>query len=188
LRTLCPSDRAGNGPAIHQESAMTISCGHLRKLTDWQIREVLKWHRETLDFRRSHGTLKDLAVLLGVSPRAVRGCFENRISEGRDGHGIQASSGRGRPRHLNPAQIAFAVAWRTAGRRFHARHGSVTSLANKLGVCPSTIRDCIRRGGRYRQRAYADAVESRISRRNRPSMPDDALRSTLLRAWRRSES
>jgi len=166
---------------------MKQSCGHPRKLTDAQIREVLKWHREALEFRRSHGTLEDLAILLGVSARAVRGCFENRISGARDGHGIQTPSGRGRPRHLNPSQIAFVIAWRTAGRRFHARHRSAASLADKLGVGASTIRDCIRRGGQYQQTADADVGKAPGSRGGHLPMSSHARRAALLRAWLRAK-
>jgi len=184
---MCPPDRAGNAPENHQESAMKQSCGHPRKLTDAQIREVLKWHREALEFRRSHGTLEDLAILLGVSARAVRGCFENRISGARDGHGIQTPSGRGRPRHLNPSQIAFVIAWRTAGRRFHARHRSAASLADKLGVGASTIRDCIRRGGQYQQTADADVGKAPGSRGGHLPMSSHARRAALLRAWLRAK-
>lgn len=165
---------------------MKTPCGHLRKLTDGQIREVLKWHQEAIEFRRRHGALDDLAILLGVTLHAVRGCFENRIPCTAKEDGIQASHSRGRrgrPRHLNPEQIAFAIAWRNVGRRFYARHGSVACLARKLGVGASTIHDCIRRQGQYTQHAHTNKYEARITRRS--EMPDDARRSALLRAWLR---
>ena len=117
---------------IDQESAMKSRCGHFRKLTDRQIRKVLMWHQEAVEFRHSHGTLRDLASLLGVSLDVVRGCFESRSRGTPESSGIAASHSltrRGRPRHLNAAQIAFALAWRNAGREFRARHGSIARLA-----------------------------------------------------------
>jgi hypothetical protein len=167
---------------------MKTSCGHPRKLTDRQIREVLKWHEEAIEFRRKHGTVRDLAILLGVSLHAVRGCFEVRKARNPKKDGIQAphSPGRsGRPQHLNPAQIAFAIAWRDAGRHFYARHGSVGRLARQLGVGASTIHDCIRRKGRYTQRAQPDIYKESISHLSHQSMLDESLRSGLLRAWLR---
>jgi len=165
---------------------MKTRCGHPRKLSDRQIRKVMKWHQEALEFRRRHGTLVDLAIVLGTSLRAVRGCLENRIARAPHGAGIlapRAPGRRGRPRHLNPAQIAFAIAWHEAGRRFYVRHGSIAGLARRLGASASTIHDCIRREGRYRQRAGADASKAPSSHRNQPSTPDNVRRSALLRAW-----
>ncbi len=170
---------------IDQESAMKTPCGSFRKLTDRQIREVLKWHQETTEFRHSHGTLRDLANLLGVSPDAVRGCFRSRRPTAQS-RGITASlpsAQRGRPRHLDAAQIAFAIAWYNAGRESHARHGNIACLARKLGVGASTIHDCIRRKGQYRQRANAEVGTARKCRQGRLSM--SARRAALLRAWRR---
>ncbi len=166
---------------------MKTPCGSLRKLTDRQIREVMKWHQEALEFRRAHGTLKGVAILLGVSVHAVRGCFENTVPGTSNADGIQASGRRGRPRHLNPAQIAFAIAWREAARRFHATHGSIAGLARRLGVSASTIHDCIRRQGRYRQRVDADASKSQKAGRNQLPMRDNARRSALLRVWPRPQ-
>jgi hypothetical protein len=161
---------------------MTIPCGPPRKLTDGQIAQVLNWHQEAIEFRCAHGTLRDLAHVLGVSLHAVRGCFEIRSPGSANNRRIQSSPSHGRPgrpRHLTPAQIVFVVAWRHAGRQFQARHGTVASLARALGVGASTIHDCIRRNGRYTQRAAA----------RRASLPtsDDAVRAALLRAWSRSE-
>ena len=172
---------------IDQESTMKTPCGSFRKLTDRQIWEVLKWHQETTEFRHSHGTLRDLASLLGVSPDAVRGCFRSRNPGTAQSRGITASHApprRGRPRHLDvAAQIAFAIAWYNAGREFHARHGSIACLARKLGVGASTIHACIRRKGRYRQCANVEAGTARNCRQGRLSM--SARRAALLRAWRR---
>jgi len=153
---------------------MKTPCGHLRKLTDRQIREVLKWHQEAIEFRRTHGSLKGLATLLGVSSHAVRGCFRIRIPGTPKGDGIQASHSPGRPRHLNPDQIAFAVAWRNAGRQFRARHGTVAILARSLGVGASTIHDCIRRKGRYV-----------TAHRANPPRSHATIRAELLHAWLR---
>ncbi len=161
---------------------MNIPCGPPRKLTDKQIAQVLNWHQEAIEFRHAHGTVRDLAHVLGVSLHAVRGCFENRIPGSANSRRIQTSRapGRpGRPRHLTPARIVFAVAWRRAGRQFRARHGTVASLARALGVGASTIHDCIRRNGQYIQRAAACRAS--------PPTSDDAVRAALLRAWLRSE-
>ena len=165
---------------------MKTACGHLRKLTDRQIRAVLKWHQESIEFRRSHGTLRDLAGLLGVSLRAVRGCFEIPISasdHSRPRQAFRSPSGLGRPRHLNPAEIAFAFAWREAGRRFRAQHGTAASLALELGVGTSTIHACIRRRGHYIQRAHVDLGQS--TRGSQPPVSDNAVRAAHLRAWLR---
>jgi len=159
---------------------MKTLCGHLRKLTDGQIREVLKWHQEAIEFRRTHGTLKDLATLLGVSSHAVRGCLEIRVPAiNRQIQSFLAPRRPGRPPHLNPSQIAFAVAWRNAGRQFRARHGTVVSLARGLGVGASTIYDCIRRKGRY---IRGPEVTARLP--NAPE-PEDAVRAEILHAWLR---
>jgi hypothetical protein len=133
---------------------METPCGPPRKLTDRQIIQVLKWHQEAIEFRHAHGTVRDLALVLGVSMHAVRGCFEISVAVPKRQIPMSHSPDRpGRPRHLNPAQIVFAVAWRSADRQFRARHGTVASLARTLGVGASTIHDCIRRKGRYAQRA-----------------------------------
>ena len=173
---------------IDQESAMKSRCGHFRRLTDREIAKVLRWHQEAVEFRHSHGTVRDLASLLGVSLHVVRGCFESRSRGTSKGLGVAVSHSltrRGRPRHLNAAQMAFALAWRHAGREFRARHGSIARLAGELGVGASTIHDCIRRKGQYRQRAQADAGKARSSRRGQSPTSMDAQRAALLRAWRR---
>jgi len=155
--------------------------GAPRKLTDRQIREVLKWHHEGTEFRRAHGTLNDLAHLLGASMHAVRGCFEIRAPV--DSFPIPRSDRPhrpGRPRHLNPAQIVFALAWRRAGIKFRARHGSVASLARSLGVGTTTIHDCIHRKGRYIQGSEVTVGHT--------AARDNAVRAMLLSAWPRPDS
>jgi len=159
---------------------MKTRCGHPRKLSDRQIREVLKWHQEAIEFRHAHGTHRDLARLLGVSLHAVRGCFESQIP-----HASKSRVRRGRPRHLDADQIAFVLAWRRVAWQFQARHGSIPGLARKLGVGASTIHDCVRRKGRYIQFAHVDGYQARNSSRVHPPLSDNAVRSTLLRAWRR---
>jgi hypothetical protein len=156
---------------------MTIRCGSLRKLTDRQVVQVLHWHQKAIDFRHAHGTQRDLARVLGVSLHAVRSCFEIQVPV--NNRRIQCSHSPGRPRHLNPAEISFALAWRSAGRQFHAQHGTVASLARRLGVGASTIHDCIRRKGRY--------IRGTQSKTRLPSQPrsDDVIRAKLLHAWSR---
>jgi hypothetical protein len=162
--------------------------GSPRRLTDRQVREVLKWHQEAIEFQRVHGTRKRLALLLGVSVHAVRGCLENPLPSTPNGEDLQVSTARrGRPRHLSRAQITFVIAWRNAGQPFYARHGSVADLARALGVGATTVHDCIRRKGRYAQGARADLLETRRCSRSHPPMSDDAWRSALLRSWRREK-
>jgi transposase len=174
---------------IHQESAMRYPCGHTRKLSDRQIRVVLTWHREAHKFRHRHGTARDLAALLGVSSAAIRGLVEPSASSNRRGiKCIPSPNRRGRPRHLNSAQIAFVIAWRNAGQRFRLRHGNVAGLALKMGVSVSTIHDCIRRRGRYTQFTRVALSVRRMSGRTRSLRSDEALRSKLLRMWRRTSS
>jgi hypothetical protein len=161
---------------------MKTPCGHLRKLTDQQIVQVLNWHQEAIEFQHAHGTQRQLAHLLGVSLHAARGCFEIRVPA--NNRRIQSSPSPhrpGRPRHLNPDQIAFAVAWRNAGRQFRARHGTVASLARSLGVGTSTIHDCIRRKGRYMR---GTQVAARLTN---PPRTDEAVRAELLHAWLRAD-
>jgi hypothetical protein len=152
---------------------MKITCGSPRKLTNRQVVQVLNWHQKAIQFRHAHGTQRDLARVLGTSLHVVRGCLANQVplSDRR----IQSSNSPGRPRHLNPVQISFAVTWRNAGHQFRARHGTVASLARSLGVGASTIHDCIRREGRYV-----------TARRANPPRSDDTLRSELLRTWVRA--
>ena len=173
---------------IDQESDMKAPCGTFRKLTNAQIREVLKWHKEAIEFRHSHGTLRDLASLLGVSLDAVRGCFERRNPDTAESGEIRTPHSvarRGRPRHLDGAQIKFALAWRNSGREFHARHGNIASLARELGVGTSTIHDCIRRNGEYTQRADAGAGQGSKFRQDHLPLSMNARRAALLRTWRR---
>jgi ribosomal protein L15E len=121
---------------------MKNPCGSPRKLTNRQVVQVLNWHQEAIEFRRAHGTVRDLARLLGVSISAARGCFDIPVSMNSPRDQISHSPGQpGRPRHLNTAQIAFVVAWRNAAYQFRARHGTVVSLARSLGVGASTIYD-----------------------------------------------
>jgi hypothetical protein len=167
---------------------MKIPRGHFRKLTDQQISHVLKWHQEGIEFRCAHGTVNDLASLLGVSSHAVRRCFGARnlgIPKGDRMHTSHFPGRCGRRRHLNPAQMAFALAWRRAGRQFHAQHGTVATLAHKLGVGASTIHDCIRRKGLYQQRA--DAHQNQAHGSGRAYLPTSmsARIAALLRAWPR---
>src|SRR5260370_2745927 len=168
---------------------MKTPCGPARKLSDRQIAQILNWNREAIEFHCAHGTLRDLAHLLGVSTHAVRGCFETRAPDSANNHPIESSQSRGRPgrpRHLNPDQIAFAVAWRSAGREFRTRHGTSVSLACTLAVAVSTIHDCIRRQGRYTQRALV--ATSQDSRRVSPPKSDVAVRAELLRRWSRPKT
>src|SRR5258707_370142 len=156
---------------------MKTPCGPPRKLTDRQIIQVLNWHQEAIEFRHAHGTVRDLARVFGVSLHAVRGCFEIRAPV--DSRQIQMSHSPDRPgrrRYLNPAQIAFAVAWRREGRQFRAQHGTVESFARTLGVGAWTIHDCIRRKGRY-------TTVCQAAGRAGPPRSDDAVRAALLRAW-----
>lgn len=167
---------------------METPCGPARRLSDGQIIQVLKWHREAMEFRRAHGTLRDLAQVFGVSVHVIRGCFETRRRSSANTRRAQSANAveRGRPPHLDSAQIAFAVAWRNAGRQFRARHGTVAGLARRLGVGTSTIHDCIRRNGSYTQRAHVAGDEAVC--RASPASSDDAGRAALLRAWLRSLS
>ena len=52
---------------------MRCPSGPPRKLSGRQIRAVLKWHEEAGEFRRRHGTVRDLAAFLNVSAHAIRG-------------------------------------------------------------------------------------------------------------------
>jgi hypothetical protein len=159
---------------------MRIPCGQPRKLTDRQVAQILNWYQEAIEFRDAHGTERDLARLLGTSLHAVRGCFEIRVSTNNRQSGSSPSLHRpGRPRHLNPDQTAFAIAWRNVGRQFRARHGTAASLARSLGVGASTIHDCIRRKGRY---IRGPQFSARVH--NLPKS-DDAVRAELLHAWLR---
>jgi hypothetical protein len=163
---------------------MKTPCGALRKLTDRQIIQVLKWHQEAVEFRHAHGTVRELAYVLGVSKHAVRGCFESGVPFTKHQHpAVHSRTRPGRPRHLNPAQLAFTLAWRSAGREFRTRHGTVESLARTLGVGASTIHDCIRRKGHYAQCTHVTA--SQALGRASPPRSDNEIRTALLRAWLR---
>jgi hypothetical protein len=140
----------------------------------------MKWHQEAIEFRREHGTYRDLARLLGVSLHAVRGCFESKIP-----HSPKSRTRRERPRHLDAEEIAFVLAWRRVGWQFRARHGSILSFAHKFGVGASTIYDCVRRKGRYIQFVHVEGHQAHNSRRAHLSPSDNAMSATLLRAWRR---
>ena len=166
---------------------MKTPCGPPRSLDDGQIIQVLRWHQEAMEFRRVHGTLRDLAQVFGVSVHVIRGCFETRRRSSANTRRTQSANAverRGRPPHLESGQIAFAVAWRNVGRQFRARHGTVAGLARRLGVGASTIHDCIRRNGSYTQRAHV-AGDKAVCRAS-PTRSDDAVRAALLRDWLRS--
>jgi hypothetical protein len=156
---------------------MNTPCGAPRKLTDRQIVQVLNWHQEAIEFRLAHGTVRDLARVLSASLHSVRGCFAIQVP-------VTHSPARpGRPRHLTPVQIAFVLAWRSAGCQFRDQHGTVESLARTLGVGKWTIHDCIRRKGRYTQSTHVTMCQA--AGRASPPRSDAALRAALLRAWSR---
>jgi hypothetical protein len=166
---------------------MRCPCGPPRKLSGRQIREVLKWHDEADKFRRRHGTVRDLAALLNVSSHVIRRIVEPSGSRGARGIGsLQRESRPGRPRHLSAVKIAFVIEWCSAGREFRIRHGSLAMLALKMDVSASTIHDCIRRRGRYMQLAHVGLCTMSKSGRTRRYRSDEALRSELLRGWRRT--
>jgi transposase len=164
---------------------MRYPSGPPRKLSDRQIRAVLTWYETAENFRRRHGTARDLAALLGVSSHAVRGIVE-LSDRTRDMASPLSKIRRGRPRLLNAAQVAFVIAWREAGRQFLAQQGSVAGLAHRMDVSASTIHDCIRRKGRYKRSDHVRSSTKRGGGRTRPLLSDKALRSMLLRAWRRA--
>jgi transposase len=164
---------------------MRYPSGPPRRLSDRQIRAVLTWYKKAENFRRRHGTARDLAALLGVSSHAVRGIVE--LSDRTRGMACPLPENRrGRPRHLNAAQESFVIAWREAGRQFLAQQGSVAELAHRMDVSASTIHDCSRRKGRYARTDHVCPPTKRKGGRTRPLLADEALRSKLLRAWRRA--
>jgi transposase len=167
-----------------QESPMKYPSGPPQKLSDRQIREVLIWYQRAENFRRCHGTVRDLAALLSVSAHAIRGVVEPS-GDARDIACRRPEHRRGRPRHLNPVQVAFVIAWRKAGRQFRERQGSVAELADKLDVSASTIHDCIRRKGRYTRSDRVSPPTRREGGRTRRLRSEDTIRSKLLRTWRR---
>jgi transposase len=164
---------------------MKYPSGPRRKLSDRQIRAVLTWYETAVNFRRRHGTARNLAALLGVSSHVVRGIAE--LSDRTRGLPCPLPKNRrGRPRQLNAAQVAFVIAWREAGRQFLAQQGSVAELAHRMDVSASTIHDCIRRKGRYARSDHVGRSTTRKGGRTRPLLANEALRSKLLRAWRRA--
>ncbi len=165
---------------------MKYPSGPPRKLSSRQIREVLTWYQRAENFRRCHGTVRNLAAILSVSSHAVRGVVERAGSGGtRDIACRRPANRRGRPRHLNPSQVAFVIAWRQAGREFRDRHGSVAELAHKMDVSASTIHDCIRRKGQYTRSGRVGSTR-RKGGQTRPLRSDETLRSKLLRTWGRT--
>jgi len=61
---------------------MRYASGPPRKLSDRQIRAVLTWYETAENFRRRHGTARDLAALLGVSSHAVEGLLNSLTALG----------------------------------------------------------------------------------------------------------
>ncbi len=163
---------------------MKYPSGPPRKLSDRQIREVLIWYQRGKNFRRCHGTVRNLAALLSVSAHAIRGVVEPSGGT-RDIACRRPENRRGRPRHLNPVQVAFVIAWRKAGRQFRERQGSIAELADKLDVSASTIHDCIRRKGRYTRSGRVSPSTRLKDGQTRPLLSDETLRSKLLRTWLR---
>jgi hypothetical protein len=179
---------------------MARTRGASRHLTDAQIPKALAWHRKAVEFRRSHGTVLELAARLGTSVGAVRYCIsvngryaqrEGRRGTHKRSHSITQARKRsvtGRPRLLtDDAQVAVVMRWHRAYLAFHRRQGTAAMLAAKLGVSTKTLHDCIQRQGRYKQLHWSDKA-TRPERRLRETGPSanavHAMRNALLNGWR----
>lgn len=180
---------------------MTYQRGRPPKLTRAQIRRILTWHARWLRFRARHGTLQVLARRLNVRQHVITSCIEGyRKSYLPRGStpALRTASRRGRPRVLHDGDIRVVIAWHLKYQRFYLRHGSAKSLALKLGVSESTVYDCIRRRGRYRQRFEPEMTAAETSRqvmkapaatlRQRADHEETRWRATLLKHWHRSRT
>jgi hypothetical protein len=128
--------------------------GSPRKLTDAQIRRVLRWHARVLKFRARRGTTRDLAARLHVNTRVIYyylSQYKNGTRGSRSELRPPMRRSTGRPRLLGDRELRTIFHWYVRQMRFLAAHGSARALAHELGVSETTLFDCIRRQGRYRQ-------------------------------------
>lgn len=148
--------------------------GSPRRLTQSQIRRVLRWHARLIAFRREHSTVQRFARSMGPSVPAIRRALGSANSA----------------TQLSRAQRRMVRRWYARYRRFVARQQSAQALADALKVSRWTIFDCIRRQGRYFQlderalhrQARQPATRARSARRVR--FVEDSQRAALLKAWR----
>jgi hypothetical protein len=87
---------------------------------------------------------------------------------------------RGPPRKLTDAQLHRVLAWHARWQRFHQRHGTQRSLAQRLEVKAHLIHACI---ARYRQLGAASLSMSQVPPRpGRPKrLQDRQIRAVI--AW-----
>jgi hypothetical protein len=175
---------------------MARRTGPPRKLTDEQILRVLSWHARWQRFCSLHGTQRSLSERLQVKNHLVHRCIERYRRLGAESLSTSVIEPRcGRPKMLKVWQIRAVIAWHLRYKRFLARHGSVKSLAQSLGVSDRTIHSCIARQGAYRQLSQLEATGSAFSRPlvgtsspTRTRVGGDASSrslSELLKNWRR---
>jgi hypothetical protein len=182
---------------------MARTRGASRHLTDAQILKALAWHRKAVDFRRSHGTVLELAAHLGTSVGAVRYCIsvnghyaqrEGRRGTHKRSHSTTHARKRsvtGRPRLLTDAQVALVMRWHRAYLAFHRRQGTAAMLAATLGVSTKTLHDCIQRRGRYQQLHWSEKAarrERRLRETRTSANAVHAMRNVLLNAWREASA
>ena len=87
---------------------------------------------------------------------------------------------RGPPRKLTDAQMHRVLAWHASWQRFHQRHGTQRSLAQRLQVSAHLIHSCI---ARYRQLGAASLLPSPFQPgRGRPKRLKDPQRRAVI-AW-----
>jgi hypothetical protein len=164
---------------------MARTRGSPRKLTNANIRKVLRWYARERAFKLRHGTLRSLAQRLGVTVSCVRRAMNPRPIA------VRPRLVPSRP--LTARERQRVRRWYSTYRRFMASHQSAAQLAKSLGVCRFVIWDCIRRQGRYTQlhrsalaRDNHKPVRSAQSRPSRAvSTTETQLRSSLLATWSR---
>ena len=153
---------------------MSRQVGAPRSLNRGQIRRVLRWQARLIRFRQQQGTLSSLAHSVGITVHELRCALKGQVD------GLT----------LSDEQRRLIERWNVRRRQFRRRHLSARALARALGVSRSTIFDCIRRQGNYRQLDIGGLSRKHNASAARTTVPLSAVdtRSTLLRAWRRFAS
>jgi hypothetical protein len=166
--------------------------GPSRKLTNAQIRIILRWSEERQRFLRTHGSAHSIARRLGLSVYVVRRWLRTYKPNDQQKHRKSLGAKSGRPPIIRTRAARAALRrWIDASRHYRATHVSAAALARDLGVSRFTIFDCIQRRGRYAHDYSAvggprttgrNGGQRKLSRRERQELAA-AERTILLSRW-----
>ena len=152
------------------------------RLTNAQIRRVLRWYAKQQRFLRENGTVATVANSHGVATGVIYRCIDNFKKPPVARKRLRSF---GRPGILSALQVRAVRVWYVKKLGFLKSHGTVADLAQELRATPSAIYACIRRGGVYRSPFGEVVPRRRTTPRGTESTVDgdSQMRSKLLRTW-----